>query len=87
MVQLQIVHQCNPQIGTAIEARLLQQLVDAAVEALDHAVRLRVAQWRQAVLGRQCGASHVERVLAAWLFAFGNETIRQIASYCRSGSY
>jgi len=75
VAQLQIIHQCGLQIGAAVEAGLLQQLVDAAVEALDHAVRLRMPRRRQAVLCRQCGASHVEGVLAARLLVFGGETV------------
>lgn len=78
VVQLRIVHQCGLQIGTAVEAGLLQQFIDATVEALDHAVRLRVPRWRQTVLGRQCGASHVEGVLATRLFVFGGETVGKL---------
>jgi len=78
VVQLQIAHQCCLQIGPAVEASLLQQLVDAAVELLDHAVHLRMARRRQTVLGRQCGARHVEGVLATWLLVFGGETVGKL---------
>lgn len=75
VVQLQIVHQCSLQIGSAVEAGLLQQLVDTAVEALGHAVRLRVPWRRQAMLGRQGCAGQVEGVLAAGLLVPGGETV------------
>ena len=43
VVRLQIVQQSGLQISPAIETGLLQQLVDAPVEALDHAIGLRMA--------------------------------------------
>ncbi len=67
VVQLQIVHQCGLQIGPAIEAGLLQQFIDATVEALDHAVRLRGPRRHQAMLGRYCGASTSK---ACWPLGF-----------------
>lgn len=68
ILQLQVVHQCSLQIGPAVEASLLQQFVDTAVEALDHAVRLWGAaavldDARQVFRRKPC-----HRVLAARLF-------------------
>lgn len=44
VVELQIVLQRHFQIGPAVKTSLLQQLVDAAVEAFDHAVRFWLPQ-------------------------------------------
>jgi hypothetical protein len=61
-----------------IETGLLQQFVDAPVEALDHAIRLRVARRRQAMLGRQGCTGHVECVFAAGLLVFGSDRLRSL---------
>lgn len=40
----------------------LQHLLDAAVEALDHAIGLRVRRWSQTALNAEGGAELIERV-------------------------
>lgn len=52
VVRLQKVQRRGVQAGRTVEAGLLQQFVDAAVGALDHAVRLRAAAARGGVLLR-----------------------------------
>ena len=73
VVQLQILQQSGLQISPAIETGLLQQLVDAPVDSLDHAIGLRMARRRQPMLGRQGGASNIESVFATGLFVFGGD--------------
>jgi hypothetical protein len=78
VVQLQIVQQSRLQVSPAVETGLLQQFVDAAVEALNHAVRLRVARRCQAMLGRDGRAGYVECMPAAWLLVFGGEAVGKL---------
>lgn len=49
VVQLQVVEQGRLQTGAAVETGLLQELADATVEALHHAVRLWVMRRCEAV--------------------------------------
>ena len=78
VVQLEVVVQSRFQVGLAIEAGLLQKLVDAAVEAFNHAVCLRVARWREAVFNTHALADLVEYVLAAGLLVFAGEAVREL---------
>lgn len=75
VVQLQIVQQNGLQISPAIETDLLQQFIDAPVEALDHAIGLQMARRRQTMLGRHGCTSDVEGVLPTRLLVFGSEAV------------
>jgi hypothetical protein len=75
VVQLQIVQQARLQVGPAVETRLLQQFTDTAIETLYHAIRLRVPQRCEAMLGRQCRAGHIECMLAARLLVLGRKSV------------
>jgi len=52
------------QILAAAEAVALQDVLDAAVEPLDHTIRLRSHRWGQAVFDAEIGAEAVEVVVA-----------------------
>ena len=62
------------------EARLPDDLGNAAVESLDHAVGLRVAGRRQSMLDLQSGAPFVEGVLARRLLGFACEAVSELAA-------
>jgi hypothetical protein len=61
----------------------LQDVRNATIEALDHAVGLRRAGTGQAVLDRKRGAQLIELMLAAGLFVTGEETIREVLAIIR----
>lgn len=70
VVQLQVVGQRGLQIHSAFETGLLQQLVDAAIDVLHHAVNLWVPWWRQAMFDFHACTRLVEGMLAARLLVF-----------------
>jgi hypothetical protein len=78
VVELQVVEQGRLQIGPAVEAGLLQQLADAAVEALHHAVGLRMARRRQTVLDTHAGVDLVEGVPAAGLLILRRAAVGEL---------
>ena len=75
MVKLYIVEQGRLQIGPAVESGLLQELADAAVESFDHAIRLGMPGWYQAVFDTHGGADCVEGVLATGLPVLCGEVV------------
>ena len=64
VVEVDVAQDGLLQVLSAVEAMALQDVLDAAVEPLDHAVRLRPHRWREAVLDAQLGAEQVELVLS-----------------------
>ena len=56
------------------------QVADSSVEALDHAVGLRVAWWGEPVLDVELGAGDVKGVIARGLFAGARESIRELSA-------
>lgn len=64
VVEFQIVAQRRFKLGGGAESCLADDLADAAVEALHHAIRLRVARRNEAVFDHEVFAKYVERVLA-----------------------
>lgn len=78
VVKLEIVVQRLLQVSPAIEAGLLQELADAAVKALDHAVCLWMTRWCQAVFYTHAYADLVEHMLAAGLLVLAGETVREL---------
>jgi len=63
VVKLDVAQQRGFQVFAADEMMALQHLFDAAVEALDHAIGLRMHRRREAVLDAEIGAEAVEIVL------------------------
>ena len=59
---------------------MLDQVADAPVEALHHAIGLGMAWWRQAVFDAHLGTADIERVLACGTFVPGRETIRELTA-------
>ena len=78
VVKLETVVQRLLQVSLAIEARLLQELADEAVKALDHAVCLWMTGWCQAVLDAHAGADLVAHRLAAGLLVLAHKTVREL---------
>jgi len=64
-IDLQVIAQRRFELGPGREAGLVDDLADAAIEALHHAVGLRMTWRDQTMFDRQLLAQHVERVLAA----------------------
>lgn len=64
VVNLEVVAQSRFELGGRTEAGLVDDLADSAVEALNHAVGLRMARWNEAMFDRQVLTENVERVLA-----------------------
>ena len=62
------------------ESGLLDQVADSPVEALDHAVRLRMAGWRQTMLNFHFGTAHIEHVTACGTLVFTGKPIRELAA-------
>lgn len=78
VVKLEVIVQCGLQIGPAIEAGLRDQLTDPAIEAFHHAVSLRVARRRQAMLDFHAATCLVEGMIAAGLLVFGGEAVGKL---------
>lgn len=78
VVQLEVVVQRLLQVGSAVEAGLLQELADAAIEALDHAIGLWMTWQRQAVLDTHAGAAFVKHMSAAGLLVLAGEAVREL---------
>ena len=85
VVKMNVAHQRGFQVFAADEMVALQHLLDAAVEALDHAVGLGVHRRRQAVLDAEVGAEQVELVLSRrGAFAQTEETVGEFLPVARS---
>jgi hypothetical protein len=78
IVRLEVVQQSRLRIGAAVETRLLQQLGDAAVEARDHAIGLRMAWWRQAVFDVGLAAGPVKHMAPAWFLALAIKAVGEL---------
>ena len=63
VVGRQVMGQCGVELGCRCEPGLVDDVADAAVEALDHAVGLRMPGRAQAVLDAQRYAGKVEYML------------------------
>ena len=75
------------QLFAGSEVMTLQDLFDATVETLSHAVGLRRCWWRQAVFNLQCGAQLVELMSARHsALAKTKEAIRELLSFIRQHS-
>ena len=64
VVEVDVAQEGLLQVLAAVEAMALQDILDPAVEALDHAVRLRPHRRCEAMLDAEFCAEHVELVLA-----------------------
>ena len=80
VVDLHIVHQSALQLGCCGKARLLDDLTNAAIETLNHAIGLRMARWAQTVLNAHRFAEHIKLVISTWLTLFVGKTIRELAT-------
>ena len=66
------------QFCLAIEAGLLEELADTAIEALDHAIGLWMTRRRQAVFDTHASTDFVEYMAAARLLVFVRETFGEL---------
>jgi hypothetical protein len=57
---------------------LLDQFADSPIEALHHAIGLRMAWGRQAMHDTHLGTADIERVFARGLFALGCKTVGKL---------
>lgn len=64
VIDFQVVAQRRFQYSPGAETGLADNLADAAIEALDHAVGLWMARWNKSVFDRHGFAENVEGVLA-----------------------
>ncbi len=77
VVDLDVVEQGLFQLCGAVETGLCDDLGDAAVEAFDQAIGLRVARWTQPVLDAQGTTAHVEVMVAAGCAGLALEAVRE----------
>lgn len=68
------------QIVARVEAGGRQDVADAPIEALDHAVGLRVTRLGEPVLDAEQGALTIEGVLARGFLALGGEAVGELAA-------
>ena len=59
---------------------LLDQVADSPVESLDHAIRLRMAGWRQTMLNLHFGTAQIEHVTTCETLVFTGKPIRELAA-------
>jgi hypothetical protein len=78
IVELQIVLRGRRQLSRIGEPGLLEKFADAAVEAFDHAIRLRVSGRRQTVLNGDAGTGNIEGVVARRLLVFGGKSVGKL---------
>ena len=74
IIDVDIALQGRRQVLPGAEATGRQDLADAAVKALDHAVGLGMARRDEAVLNVLCVTDPIEAVLARWLPLAGGAT-------------
>ena len=72
--------QCVVEFGCRCEPGLVDDVADAAVEALDHAVGLRMPGWAQAVLDAQRYAGKIEYMLTRRSFGFAREAVGELTA-------
>ena len=80
VVRLHVIVERGFEFGRRSEACLALHLADSAVEALHHAVGLRVTRRTKSVFDAQRFAAHVELVSARWLTLFAGESVRELAA-------
>ena len=73
IIDVELSQEGLPQVLAAAKAVALQDVLDPDIKALDHAVRLRVRRWGQAMLDTDIGAEPIEFVL------FGGRALAQTA--------
>jgi len=76
----QVLGERGIEVGSAGEAGLLDQVADAAVEALDHAVGLGAPGWAKAVLDAHRRAGHIEHVAARGRAGLAGEAVGELAA-------
>lgn len=87
VVDFQVIAQRRFELSPRREAGLVDDLADAAIEAFDHAIGLRMAWWDQAVLDHQLPAQDVKGMLASRdtvagfrVLLLAGETARELAA-------
>ena len=80
LVRFDVVDEPGLQPSRRGASSLAHHLVDSIVEALYHAVGLRVARRAQAVLNAQRLAAHVELVFSRWRALFAGEAVGELAA-------
>lgn len=87
IVDFEVVAQRRLKLGSGAETRLSNDLADAAIEALHHAVGLWMARWNQPVFDCQGCAENVEGVLPGrdaiagdGVFFLAGKAVRKLAA-------
>ena len=80
VVELGVAFERGLQILARAEVRGRQDVADAPIEALDHAVGLRVTRLGEPVLDAEQGALTIEGVLARGFLALGGEAVGELAA-------
>ena len=87
VVDFQVIAQRRFQFGPGGETGLVDDLADAAIEAFDNAVGLRVTRRNQSMFDHQLLAQHVKDMLAAWdtvaadrIFFLAGKTVGELAA-------
>lgn len=80
VVELPIILQRGFKFGRASEMSLFDQLADAAIETLDHAVCWWMPRRRQKVLHGGADTGKIEGMLAGRLLVFGSESVSKLRS-------
>ena len=86
VVDCQVIAQRRFQFVPGAETGLVDDLAEAAIEAFDHAVGLRVTRRNQSMFDHQLLARHVKDMLAArdtvaadWVFFLLGKTVGELA--------
>jgi hypothetical protein len=80
VVELPIILQRGFKFGRAGEMSLPDQLTDATIETLDHAVCLWMPGRRQTVLHGDADTGKIKGMLAGRLLVFGSESVGKLRS-------
>jgi hypothetical protein len=85
VVDLDIVAQRRLKLGCRAEPGLVDDVANAAIEALHHAIGLRMSRWDKTMLNVELLAKSVENVLPArfLLLALAGETVGELAAVVR----
>ncbi len=80
VVGFPVVHEGGLQLSRRFEAGLADDFTDAAVEALDHAVGLRMTRRAQSMFDLQCFASQVKFMLARRRFGCARKAVGELTA-------
>ena len=80
VINIQIFIEGGFQFGCRGEAGLLDQITDAAIEAFDHTICLRMSGWTETMLNGKRHARLIKGMFSCWLFILAGKAVGELTT-------